>query len=604
GLSGEIYERLLIPQAFEIKPDKKKLQDRSLQKFLENKGIAREDLALFLNPADIAAEAFALDLIMNLNIISEAGDKPVNLFLIADNIDEKSGAFNSWLEKCLQVFNSSPAGLRYYTAVEPPDKAKLFNYEYNIILSSRFKKIVQNFAEFSKEYDFAFKEFNLEPLSAEKTKKLLFFEGYKIKDDKIPLHEHTGGLPYIALKYAGFLGETGRIDIRDITLASYGEYLLKPFGEELKQFICFAAFLDCFDHKAYLLQKPQSIDPDKLSALMNRLPEIFIPGRDGLYGMSSLHSSSLKEYIKESNPALFDQFTAKAKAYNSLDRSILALSENDFKILRNIAYFVFFDQDYALPNVFRDDYQQVEDVLIRYPELFVKKNTGYSLVPDLRANFIELNRMIDGEKFSAKTNLVAGAWSSRKELTEGRLKKYRAGINKYRNEISIIEKSVNDKHLALEEAVKTVHKFIDETRSIKQKIQMLDKINTLPKAVLYFTAAATALLLTMLIAGTTGTAWAGIIELAGYASTGILFAVSIVHFFNAIKYYRIKNVLDKYKAGLNSSKHKLAKAKEKKRELKNDIQAGLDKIEQMKKEINRLNDKISYNELILEETYI
>jgi hypothetical protein len=137
------------------------------------------------------------------------------------------------------------------------------------------------------------------------------------------------------------------------------------------------------------------------------------------------------------------QYTNIWQTFKEANEILGEMDPGEREIVRNLAYFPRFDEDFALKEFFQSESTHARDFLKKHEQLFKKNSCTWSVAPDVEKVLTNYNKLVDRTDFNEKNGKVSEIWSNRKVQLESEIEHNSGEITKLRNELIQLEGEVD-----------------------------------------------------------------------------------------------------------------------------------------------------------------
>ncbi|MBI5324103.1 MAG: hypothetical protein HZB41_02290 [Ignavibacteriae bacterium] len=241
------------------------------------------------------------------------------------------------------------------------------------------------------------------------------------------------GLPALIVSYIEYFDLTGSEQIKLQLLDLVVKIILKGIEENQKDWIICSSFLNEFDEKGLRCFNLIGNDYNKAFIFLSNKNSIAESVNGGnKVKIKPVIREFITEYLKETQPEFYNECISIANTYENVKEIVDKFANVELNVIRSFAYFKSFDSEMALEETFKSDLHLAKEVLHNQSECFLKNKCTFTLKPEISEKLDEYNKVVDGQKYEMKKQLVKDSWQ---KLSEELLKKQ----NEFSNELEKIK---------------------------------------------------------------------------------------------------------------------------------------------------------------------
>ena len=414
--------------------------EEELNELLDNKGNRR----LVVNTGDVLAESIIVDLMnsfYNLNSktnnfeINNNDHEPKKIVLLFDNFENINFSLWNWLLNSLIPYCTLKKFSEFisYDISHTVQFANVSDYlNFRIVITCRENFLLKkNNSEFSFISDNCI-NINLEPISQNEIAD--YFDNININASRNlnEIFAFTKGIPLIinliSESYSSGSFELDKPYINE----KVSKAILYSKTEEEKDWIRCASFLDYFDASG-LRCFPQ------INRYYKEVFEYFFnstelsnhsPGNSNKLKLNDTIKEIVSESVRAESGQLAKEYERISQIYYNCSELFEKFREDEFNVLRNLAYFKCFNKKNALESTFKTDAQLAKHFINKYPDMFVQNKYTLSLKQNYSERLMYYNKLADVTKYEQKIELIKDAWDDYSGGLTGKVNSLQNDLNK------------------------------------------------------------------------------------------------------------------------------------------------------------------------------
>lgn len=383
-----------------------RLTGTSLQK-LETIFNRKSDIRIISTLFDVLTESILKSI---FQITNKYGYEktPYKIFLIFDNYENCSATIDSWIYHHLYKYLNFKSILDFksYEIRLGCEKNKLSTlFDFKFILSSRYDFVLKSLSK--QEHKVNFTTINLEPFTKEQCKVYTFESHTNVDVDTFYIV--TQGIYYVIdLLEKSFNLQTDSSNLKELYRNVYKK-IISRIPSQLEKILQFLSFLEKYSEEAIRCVTDDNESYPRIFKYFSNNSDLseVVWLKNQFFKIKNHYQYFITNHIKENAPEKFELIKQTQERYLKGFEKLENLPLLERKILRNLAYFKEFHIGESLRIFFHEDSNSVVDFIKSNKELFIVENKILRLPEPTRNALLELNRLIDKERFDLKREYIS-----------------------------------------------------------------------------------------------------------------------------------------------------------------------------------------------------
>lgn len=376
-------------------------------------------------------------------------NNPINLLFIYDDLQILNPKIQHWLD----LFND------YLTSKKMTD----FN-----IFDIEGEELELKVGEF----------FNIDTIIISRDKDYTYshsdYENTKfIKSYPVPEYSGYDNFPYNNIDYLiEYKKSDKNINDIDVVVQAVSE-ILKYCPENYQKQIIFSSLFSEFDLLNFNLINENSLDLNSFELLMKDLE--FIEHNTGTYKFKD----GYKKYFLTIAKQLFADFNVSEieETINSIRDVVANVSNQEFEVIRRLAYFEKFEKQFIIDNYFNQDLN-VSETIDKYIFLFDRKSIIYNLKDEYRELIEKYNLIKDSDDYDNIINSVNELKESYKNEISKRNEILNNDVANVGEELELLNSELVEMEQKLDIKTKEVISKQNELKVIEEKLKPFNNNNS------------------------------------------------------------------------------------------------------------------------------
>lgn len=466
-----------------INKEEQKIRTEKLKSISESLFEKNSDKRFLNNYNKVIAESFIVDLINLFYPLSEeitehyyylsSIKEPVKIVVVFDNIDKFTNSILEWLNNDfipLCIAGTFGDFISYNINDEQKQIAISKFIDFRFVISTRYdpKSNVQ--------FDYLSNPVISRIISLE----LLNYQGtVEYISNRIPseelaqrLFQYSFGIPFLIDLMLEIDTEEITEVVRDAAYNKFTTKLLDGRTTIQTEAIKLSAFLQPFEADALRCNRIINDNYEECFEYLKFTNDLFELNNSQL-ALREPFKEIIRKSLDITDKVNVIEYMNISKTYHNAKNRYPELTSEELSIFRNLAYFKHFDTENSIPLAFDDKSSSAKSFIKNHHNLLEKHEATYSVLSEHKNILEPFNRIIDGQKFELKKELISKIWSDRQKhlVTEKHTLKseleqcieeynhYNADPGKIKSEYDLMQKDFIEKENELIRLRKNLHNY-------------------------------------------------------------------------------------------------------------------------------------------------
>lgn len=485
------YPDLLKESALEI--------DSAFNEALSTEIETKGDRRLILENGRVQSESLIVDLMNLFYPITPEYDSyekylndiksPIRLCIIIDNIDKIAWSMLHWIDSQLIPISTKGRFKEFVTYSFQNDQDILINqfFDISFVVSTRINTSdLKEFVNLSRNNS-SVHQYKLEPFDLEELTEYIRNNGASYNGNIEELMKLSYGIPYFVDLW---------LDAFNLGYDSSGKTFIyqkitdKIFDcktpEQIEAIIC-ASFCESFDEQI-LRVFPQLNKVYKNAFKFLEFTNDMVVNIDGQLKFTEPYKEIINTASRINSQKTVENIEKIIKLYLSVRSNFKKLTQIEFNILRNLAYFNYFDVGLALDRAYEEDAPAARNFITKYPEYFEKNLYTFRLKENHKHQFQQLNKLLDKDKFEDKRKFIEYIWNNYKSEMTAESSEIKAKLNELEGNLNAHTGKSSVKKNTYEDHQRVFIEKENELISIRKEIEEYSPAKNLTTGILNVSA--------------------------------------------------------------------------------------------------------------------
>jgi hypothetical protein len=383
-----------------------------------------KDKDILFNQADFCTESFLVDMMTNFYPINKTttledyvnNPKPIKVIIILEDYYEISSSLNEFLIHTFfrTLYFKSYNDFKFYKPGKNNYNLAISNFfDFRFVISGREIIAEHHLNRIKNEYSTFFHEILFSGLSKDELEEYLLMQNLEPEyflDDFEEISQ--GNVLMVNQLVRSVLSSKSTIDILSVYEA-YENRLLNIYNEKEQSWIKAASFLEFI--------KPTTLRPFSEIAEDYQLAYDFIEKSTELHDyeekikneklvLNKIVRDCLKDRFNVDFPQKAETYTKVATAISNMERPLQEMNNEEFEILRNLAYYNRFEPNFVQEEVFKELNVDIIELCAKHKYCFYTTKFTKSVRYEIAESLEVYNRNVDIDTFFEKRREVQSIW--------------------------------------------------------------------------------------------------------------------------------------------------------------------------------------------------
>ncbi|GEM_PF-3338425 len=407
-----------------------------------------KDIDVLFNIQSILTESLLVDLMSNFYPINKTTTlddylnniKPLKIIVFLEDYTSISSSVNDYLINNLfrTVFFKSYNDFKYYKPGKNSYDLSISNFfDFRFVIAGRevFTDIQKNRLE--TEYGSLFYELYLEGFSRDNIEETIIMNKLNPEFYLEDFEEISDGNPLmIEQLIKSVKSSKSTIDILTV-YENYESSILFIYNQKERGWIKAAAFLESITPVS--LRPFDEVGEDYKEAYQFILKCDELVDRDakanGRITFIKIVVDCLKDRMSVENPQKYEKYEDNSRTIDNLSRLVESLNDEEFEVVRNLAYYTRFEIEFVAKNVLQDSKVDLRGLTQNHKFIFSTYKFSKSIKYDYLDYFVKYNQAVDIDNFYDKRNEVKSLWEDYQIHLEEQNYKFRTKLETISTEV-------------------------------------------------------------------------------------------------------------------------------------------------------------------------